>query len=202
MLTSPESGGDTLWSSCYALYSSLSPGFQTYLESLSAVHSAMERAERARATGTPLRREPIETVHPIVRVHPATGRKSIYVDPGGCYSSLHPPHVLDYAMWDAWQTIFKPFLKIDSVHACLTLSRTDKTKRIVGIPKAESDAILAFLFSQISGNNAFQMRHKWERNDVVIWDNRVSLSTTLVCSSPFVFFWSFWEPKLNIFSAG
>jgi sulfonate dioxygenase len=82
MLTSPESGGDTLWSSCYALYSNLSPGFQTYVESLSAVHSAIERAERARATGTPLRREPIETVHPVVRVHPATGWKSIYVDPG------------------------------------------------------------------------------------------------------------------------
>ncbi|KAN0141095.1 alpha-ketoglutarate-dependent sulfonate dioxygenase [Lactarius tabidus] len=130
MLTSPESGGDTLWSSCYALYSSLSPGFQTYLESLSAVHSAIERAERARATGTPLRREPIETVHPIVRVHPATGWKSIYVDPV-------------------------------------------TTKRIVGVPKAESDAILAFLFSQISENNGFQMRHKWEQNDVVIWDNRV-----------------------------
>jgi sulfonate dioxygenase len=63
-------------------------------------------------------------------VHPATGWKSIYVDPV-------------------------------------------TTKRIVGVPKAESDAILAFLFSQISENNGFQMRHKWEQNDVVIWDNRV-----------------------------
>jgi hypothetical protein len=64
---------------------------------------------------------------------------------------------------------------------------TDKTKRIVGVPKAESDAVLAFLFSQISENNRFQMRHKWEQNDVVIWDNRVSLRT-LVFSSPLSFY--------------
>lgn len=90
MLTSPESGGDTLWSSGYALYSSLSPGFQTYLEGLSAVHSAssgtLSQVDRAR-TPKP-RREPIENVHPVVRVHPTTGWKSIYVSPGGCASSI------------------------------------------------------------------------------------------------------------------
>ena len=91
MLTCPESGGDTLWSSGYALYSSLSPGFQTYLESLSAVHSSTERAERARAAGSHVRREPIETVHPVVRVHPATGWKSVYVDPSGCSTSPFLP---------------------------------------------------------------------------------------------------------------
>jgi hypothetical protein len=57
MLTGPETGGDTLWSSGYALYSSLSSGFQAYLEGLSAVHSAIEVA---RATGSHVRREPID----------------------------------------------------------------------------------------------------------------------------------------------
>lgn len=38
----------------------------------------------------------------------------------------------------------------------------------------KSDAILAFLYAQISENSNFHMRHKWERNDVVIWDNQVS----------------------------
>ena len=89
MLTCPESGGDTLWSSGYALYSSLSPGLQTYLENLSAMHSATERAGRARAAGSHVRREPIETVHPVVRVHPATGWKSVYVDPSGCIFPFH-----------------------------------------------------------------------------------------------------------------
>ena len=78
----PEYGGDTLWSSGYAVYSSLSPGFQKYLEGLTAVHSAVAQADGARAAGLPVRREPVESVHPVVRVHPATGWKSVYVNPG------------------------------------------------------------------------------------------------------------------------
>ncbi|KAF9466633.1 hypothetical protein BDZ94DRAFT_1280888 [Collybia nuda] len=130
VITGPEYGGDTLWSSGYALYSSLSPGFQTYLEGLSALHSAVAQAEGARAAGLHVRRQEIETVHPVVRVHPATGWKSVYVNPGF-------------------------------------------TRRIVGVPKAESDAILTFLFRQISENPDHQVRFKWEPNSVAIWDNRV-----------------------------
>lgn len=101
-ITIPEVGGDTIWSSgcaidttrmccntyspiycpSYALYSSLSPGFQKYLEGLSALHSATAQAQGARAAGTHVRRHEVETIHPVVRVHPATGWKSIYVNPG------------------------------------------------------------------------------------------------------------------------
>ena len=88
LLTGPETGGDTLWSSGYALYSSLSPNFQTYLEGLSALHSAVAQADGARAAGLTVRREPVETVHPVVRVHPATGWKSVYVNPGACVQAV------------------------------------------------------------------------------------------------------------------
>ncbi|KAJ6513077.1 alpha-ketoglutarate-dependent sulfonate dioxygenase [Mycena sanguinolenta] len=130
ILTGPEVGGDTLWSSGYALYSSFSPGFQQYLEGLTAVHSAVAQADGARAAGLPVRREPIETIHPVVRVHPVTGWKSIYVNPGF-------------------------------------------TRRIVGLPKAESDAILSLIFHQISENPDFQVRFKWEKNSIAFWDNRI-----------------------------
>lgn len=130
VITGPEVGGDTLWSSGYALYSSLSPALQTYLESLTAVHSAVAQADGNRAAGLPVRRQEIETVHPLVRVHPATGWKSVYVNPGF-------------------------------------------VRRIVGVPKAESDAILNFLFRQISENPDFQVRFKWEVNSVAFWDNRI-----------------------------
>ncbi|KAG6900833.1 hypothetical protein C0993_000152 [Termitomyces sp. T159_Od127] len=130
VITGPEVGGDTLWSSGYALYSSLSPGLQTYLEGLTALHSAVAQAEGARAAGLHVRRQEIETIHPVVRVHPATGWKSIYVNQGF-------------------------------------------TRRIIGVPKAESDAILSFLFHQISENPDFQVRFKWEPNSVAIWDNRI-----------------------------
>ncbi|KAH6909157.1 alpha-ketoglutarate-dependent sulfonate dioxygenase [Coprinopsis sp. MPI-PUGE-AT-0042] len=131
VITGPEVGGDTLWSSGYALYSSLSPGFQKYLEGLSAVHSGVAQAEGNRAAGLPVRRKEVESVHPLVRVHPATGWKSVFVNPGF-------------------------------------------TRRIVDIPKAESDTILNFLFRQISENPDFQVRFKWQTNSIAIWDNRVT----------------------------
>ncbi|KAK0204952.1 alpha-ketoglutarate-dependent sulfonate dioxygenase [Desarmillaria ectypa] len=130
VITGPEFGGDTLFSSGYALYSSLSPGFQKYLEGLEAVHSGVAQAEGARAAGLPVRRKEIESVHPVVRVHPATGWKSVYVNPGF-------------------------------------------TRRIVGVSKAESDTILAFLFHQISDNPDHQVRIKWEPGSIVFWDNRI-----------------------------
>jgi len=49
------------------------------------------------------------------------------------------------------------------------------TRRILGVPKAESDAILSFLFHQISENPDHQVRFKWETNSIAIWDNRVGL---------------------------
>ncbi|CAE6492723.1 unnamed protein product [Rhizoctonia solani] len=130
VLVSPEHGGDTLWSSGYSLYSSLSPYLQSYLENLSAVHSGVKQAEGSRAAGGHVRREPVETVHPLVRVHPATGLKSVFVNAGF-------------------------------------------TRRIIGVPKAESDAILSFLFHQIAENPDFQVRWHWEDNDVVLFDNRI-----------------------------
>lgn len=77
-------------SSSYALYSSLSAGFQKYLEGLTALHSAVAQAEGARAAGLPVRRKEIETIHPVVRVHPATGWKSVFVNPG----SFSPPEAI------------------------------------------------------------------------------------------------------------
>lgn len=46
----------------------------------------------------------------------------------------------------------------------------------MGVPKAESDAILQFLFHQISDNPDFQVRFRWEKDSVAVYDNRVSVS--------------------------
>lgn len=82
LLTAPSCGGDTLFSSGAAVYAGLSPGFQKYLEGLEAMHSGFEQAKGARSSGQHVRREPIETAHPVVRVHPVTGIKSVFVNPG------------------------------------------------------------------------------------------------------------------------
>jgi alpha-ketoglutarate-dependent taurine dioxygenase len=48
------------------------------------------------------------------------------------------------------------------------------TRRIVGLPKAESDAVLNLLFHQLAENPDYQVRFHWEPNSVAIWDNRVN----------------------------
>lgn len=85
----PAFGGDTLFASQAAAYDALSPGLKKTLEGLNAVHSAsreyssrgasaqkrssMSVAEAEGAVG--------EYVHPVVLVHPETGRKALYVNP-------------------------------------------------------------------------------------------------------------------------
>ncbi|KAF9518509.1 hypothetical protein BS47DRAFT_1371001 [Hydnum rufescens UP504] len=78
----PNSGGDTLFASQVEAYNRLSPGFQQRLEGLRAVHSAVHQADFSRKRNGPVRREPIETSHPVVRKHPVTGEKALFVNPG------------------------------------------------------------------------------------------------------------------------
>ncbi|OOF93265.1 hypothetical protein ASPCADRAFT_132972 [Aspergillus carbonarius ITEM 5010] len=73
-------GGDTIWASGYGLYESLSPTLRSFLETLEARHSGLEQAEKAIRTNGCLRRDPIETLHPMVRTHPVTGWKTLYVN--------------------------------------------------------------------------------------------------------------------------
>ena len=84
LLTGPPrgGGGDTLWASQYAAYDSMSRHMQTYLENLTALHSAEMQAEGSRAMGRPVRRDPVVTEHPLIRTHPVTKWKSLFFNPG------------------------------------------------------------------------------------------------------------------------
>ncbi len=84
MRTVPPVGGDTLFTSTYAAYEALSPAFRSFVEPLWAHHeSAHVYAGRYRSDESRSRdgRFP-SSVHPVVRTHPVTGRKSLYVNPG------------------------------------------------------------------------------------------------------------------------
>ncbi|KAJ2915813.1 hypothetical protein MD484_g4616, partial [Candolleomyces efflorescens] len=78
----PQVGGDTLFASQVEAYNRLSPEFQKRLEGLKALHSAVYQADYAKNRGSVVRREPVETEHPIVRVHPVTGEKALFVNEG------------------------------------------------------------------------------------------------------------------------
>ncbi|VUC28502.1 unnamed protein product [Clonostachys rosea] len=82
LLSVPETGGDTTWASQTAAYSRLSTPIKTLLEGLKAEHSGFPQAENARRDGKHVRREPVKSEHPIVRIHPATGQKALYINPG------------------------------------------------------------------------------------------------------------------------
>jgi len=130
----PERGGDTLWSSMTAAYEGLSLPMQTLLEGLVAVHdfshgfreSLAEPGGRERLADAVAENPPVR--HPVIRTHPESGKKVIFVN-----------------------ALF--------------------TTHIEGIPVAESDAMLKFLYEHVT-KPEYTCRFRWRENSIAIWDNR------------------------------
>ena len=80
----PGIGGDTCFSSMYAAYESLSPALQGFLDGLTATHDIMVMVERTKHLQNAGLRESAKgwppVVHPVVRVHPETGRRLLNVN--------------------------------------------------------------------------------------------------------------------------
>jgi taurine dioxygenase len=132
----PASGGDTVWASMTTAYAGLPADFKAYLETLSAMHTwevtgwteyllrqdaSGEQLQAARAKYPPV-------THPVVRVHPVTGKKILYVNP-------------------------------------------TFTTHIHGLPRPQSDALLAQFFGLITAPEV-QARFRWQPHSLAVWDNR------------------------------
>jgi taurine dioxygenase len=83
----PPYGGDTLFANMYAAYDALSPGMRRLLDGLVAVNSSAladvskTREDRIRDHGAGAGAEQeYQAEHPVVRTHPETGRKALYVN--------------------------------------------------------------------------------------------------------------------------
>jgi taurine dioxygenase len=74
----PEPGGDTVFSSMYAAYDALSDRMKAHLDGLTAVHDAVVGFGGITPEGMKLPR----SSHPVIRTHPVTGKKAIYVNRG------------------------------------------------------------------------------------------------------------------------
>jgi taurine dioxygenase len=71
----PVCGGDTLWSDQQAAFEGLSPMLQGFVSQLTAVHDA------GGAFGAASDQRPAPVEHPVVRTHPETGAKALFVNP-------------------------------------------------------------------------------------------------------------------------
>lgn len=131
----PEIGGDTLFSSMTCAYEGLSDRMQRYIDGLEAVHD-FKPFRTLFATGTPEQKAKLRKmeddypnpIHPVVRVHPETGRRILNVNP-------------------------------------------QFTLRIVGMKESESRSLLEQLFEQARIPD-YQLRIRWEPDQLVFWDNR------------------------------
>ena len=84
----PEFGGDTLFASTSAAYDALSPNMKGYLEGLEAVHDLSRTTELRLRFGSAEPQQYADAVaadrrvrHPVVRTHPETGAKGLFVNP-------------------------------------------------------------------------------------------------------------------------
>ena len=81
----PTAGGDTLYSDMYGAYARLSPGMRTMLARLRAVNTAAllgrdKRDGYASVRARNVDRLDMRAEHPVVRTHPETGRKALYIN--------------------------------------------------------------------------------------------------------------------------
>lgn len=98
-VTVPQAGGDTIFVSLYAAYDALSEGMKAYLEDLQAVNSFMKlhgSPKKARSWEgdnfermQSMNRDHPPVAHPLVRRHPVTGRKHLYL------SESFTTHIVD-----------------------------------------------------------------------------------------------------------
>ena len=80
-LAIPDTGGDTLFASGYAAYDALPARLKTRLDGVNGGFSYGGR-RKAQALLNPEDRDVPPAIHPIIRTHSETGRKSLYFDPG------------------------------------------------------------------------------------------------------------------------
>jgi taurine dioxygenase len=129
----PSQGGTTWFCNMHSVYESLPEATRRRIDGKRAVHAY----DTSRARNRPSQRtaqeiaETPDVEHPLVRTHPETGRKALY----------------------------------------LNFNRLD---RIVGLERAESDAVLDELAAE-ARKPEHHFGHQWTVGDCVIWDNRATM---------------------------
>lgn len=134
----PSRGGATWFCNMHSVYEALPETTRKRIDGLRAIHGY----DTPRARNRPSPRTPEEIAetpdveHPLVRTHPETGRKSLYLNP-------------------------------------------NRLDRIVGLERAESDALLDELADE-ARKPRHHHGHVWNVGDVVVWDNRATMHRVVI----------------------
>jgi taurine dioxygenase len=95
----PEYGGDTMWASTAAAYDDLSDTMKTLVDGLEVVHTnwpgfcaTTERKAGVEGLGQRIRDAYPDVVHPLVRTHPNTGRRSLFISSTSTMSGIVGMH--------------------------------------------------------------------------------------------------------------
>jgi alpha-ketoglutarate-dependent taurine dioxygenase len=129
----PSRGGTTWFCNMHSVYEALPEATRRKIDGKRAIHAydtARARTRPSTRTAQEIAETP-DVEHPLVRTHPDTGRKALY----------------------------------------LNFNRLD---RIVGLERAESDAVLDELATE-ARKPEHHFGHQWTVGDCVIWDNRATM---------------------------
>ena len=134
----PSRGGATWFCNMHSVYEALPEATRKRIDGMKAIHGY----DTPRARNRPSARTPEEIAetpdveHPLVRTHPVTGRKALYLNP-------------------------------------------NRLDRIVGLERAESDALLDELADE-ARKPRHHFGHVWSRGDIVVWDNRATMHRVVI----------------------
>jgi taurine dioxygenase len=134
----PSRGGSTWFCNMHSVYDALPEKLRRRIDGMRAIHGY----DTPRARNRPSARTPQEIAetpdveHPLVRTHPETGRKALYLNP-------------------------------------------NRLDRIVGLERAESDALLDELADE-ARKPRHHFGHDWTVGDIVIWDNRATMHRVVI----------------------
>jgi alpha-ketoglutarate-dependent taurine dioxygenase len=130
----PDKGGDTQYVNMHKAYEDLPAETKRRIDGLQGVHVYQSKFSERKLMGLSPEAQkhvPKAVEHPIVRTHPETGRKALYLNP----------------------------IRIEA---------------IVGMPEGEALALLDDLLAHAT-QEKYQYRHRWQKGDLVLWDNRCLL---------------------------
>jgi taurine dioxygenase len=150
-----EPVGDTVFANTIAAYEALPATMQRQLAGRKAIHRYAARrriadSPRPKLTAAQIAETP-DIAHPLVRTHPYTGKKSLYVTAGECVgitmeSPRDPPNG--------------------------SIGRVARGG--AGMPEDEAQNLIAELDAHCV-RPEFLYRHKWREGDLLLWDNAASM---------------------------